>query len=60
MKTLIYLDNGQSIQTQSNTAADVAGLVNSGQQKIYQCVDLFNGQQHYVVVAHIVEVTEIP
>lgn len=60
MKTLIYLTNGQSVQTQSNTAADVAGLVNAGTPKIYQCADLMTGQQQYIVTAHIVSVTEIP
>lgn len=58
MTTIIYLGNGQSVQTQTNSAADIAGLVNAGTQKIYQCTDAFNGHQHYIVVAHIVEVTE--
>lgn len=60
MTTLIYLDNGQSVQTQSNSAADIAGLVNAGTPKIYQCTDAMTGQQQYIVTAHIVSVTEQP
>jgi hypothetical protein len=54
-KLLIWLDNGQNIQTQSNVAADLAGLVNApGGQVIYSCTDLYSGQTMHIVLAHIV------
>jgi hypothetical protein len=60
MRTLIYLDNGQSIRTDSNPAADIAGLVNAGVQNIYTCEDADSGETQHIVVQHIVSVTETP
>lgn len=58
--TYIFLDNGQSLQTTDNSAADIAGLVNAGTQKIYTCVDHQSaGITHHVVASHIVDVYDI-
>jgi hypothetical protein len=55
--TFIYLTNGQSVQTTSNNAADIAGLVNAGTPKIYQCNDAQDPNlTHNIVTAHIVDV----
>lgn len=57
MNTLIFLTNGQSVQTQDNTPDDIAGLINAGGQKIYTCTDAFPPHQtHHIVVEHIVDV----
>lgn len=60
MKTLIQLANNQNVWTQSNSAADIAGLINAGVDKIYQCTEMTTGQVHNIVVAHIVDVMEVP
>jgi len=57
-KLIINLDNGQGIQTQDNSASDLAGLVNAGAQKIYSCTDLFTGHAHDIVVSHITDFYE--
>lgn len=57
MNTIIFLANGQSVQTRDNTAADIAGLVNAGAQKIYTCADAFSPEvQHNIVISNIVDV----
>lgn len=58
-KLIINLSTGQSVQTQTNSAADVAGLVNAGVQKIYTCTDLFTGHDHNIVVAQISDFYEV-
>jgi hypothetical protein len=59
MKTYIFLDNGQSVQTTDNTPSDIAGLINAGVAKIYTCVDALNpATTHQVVVSHIVDIYE--
>lgn len=58
-KLIINLTTGQGIQTQSNSAADLAGLVNAGTQKIYTCTDLFTGHDHNIVVAQISDFYEV-
>jgi len=58
-KLIINLDNGQGIQTQSNSAADLAGLVNAGVQKIYTGTNLFTGHDHQIVVSHITDFYEV-
>jgi hypothetical protein len=59
-KTLIQLDNGQNVWTQSNVAADIAGLINAGSQKIYACTEYTTGQPHNIVVSHIIDVIDVP
>jgi len=59
MKTYIFLDNGQSVQTTTNVPSDIAGLINAGVQKIYTCLDALNSATtHYIVVSHIVDIYE--
>lgn len=60
MKTLIQLLDGNNVWTQTNSAADIAGLINAGVQKIYQCTEMTTGQTHNIVVANIVDVIEVP
>jgi hypothetical protein len=51
--------NGQSIQTASNGAADLAGLVNAGEEKIYACTDHITGQPVFLVVDQITQFQDI-
>lgn len=51
--------NGQSIQTASNVAADLAGLINAGVQKIYACTDHVTGQPVFLVVDKITQFQDI-
>jgi hypothetical protein len=58
-KTLIFLDNGQSVQTDGSHAADIAGLINEGLVKSFTVIDLFPPHAtHYIVTSHIVDVFE--
>ncbi len=59
MLTVIYLANGQSIRTDTFTAADLSGLVNAGTDKIATCEDADTHQTQHIVVGHIVSVTEM-
>ncbi len=54
MRTYIFLDNGQSVQTTDNTPEDIAGLINAGTVNIYTCTDVNEGAQVHIVVGHIV------
>jgi hypothetical protein len=56
---LIFMANGQSIQTASNGAADLAGLVNAGEEKIYACTDHITGQPVFLVVDQITQFQDI-
>lgn len=58
MLTVIYLDNGVSIRTDTSPAAAIAGMVNAGEQKIYTCEDADSHQTQHIVVEHIVSITE--
>ena len=59
-KLIINLTGGVSVQTQSNVAADLAGLINAATDKIYTCTDLFNGHTTYVVVDQIISFADAP
>lgn len=58
MHTVIFLDNGQSVQTDNNTPQEIAGMVNAGTQKIYECTDAMTGKIQEIVVSHITNATE--
>lgn len=61
-KTVIIMRNGNSLQvaTSTNTAADIAGLMNAGTPKVYNAVDVNDGRMHYIAVAEIQDVYETP
>lgn len=58
-KLLINLTNGQGIQTQTFSAADLAGVVNAGVQKIVTPVDLYTTRDHNIVVSQISDFYEV-
>jgi len=61
VKTVIIMRNGNSLQVPiaTNTAADIAGLMNAGTPKVYNAVDINDGRMHYIMVAEIQDVYEV-
>ena len=62
-KTVIVMRNGSSLQvstTNTNTAADIAGLMNAGTPKVYSAVDVNDGIVHNILVSEIQDVYEAP
>ena len=61
-KTIIIMRNGNSLQVpvSTNTAADIAGLMNAGTPKVYSAVDVNDGLTHYVLVSEIQDVYQTP
>lgn len=60
-KTVIVMRNGNSLQvaTSTNTAADIAGLMNAGTPKVYTAIDVNDGLTHNIMVAEIQDVYEV-
>lgn len=61
-KTVIILRNGNSLQvpTTTNSAADIAGLMNAGTPSVYQGTDVNDGLLHHIRVSEILDVYEVP
>ena len=57
--TILILTNGSTIRTTANTPADIAGMINAGVQKIYDCADLTDGLTHHVMVSAILDFYEV-
>lgn len=53
--TVLILTNGNTIRTTANTPAEIAGMINAGVQKIYDCADLTDGLTHHVMVSAILD-----
>jgi hypothetical protein len=53
-KTVIVLSNASAIKTTGPSPADIAGLINAGQDKTFNVTDLA-GVEHFLVVSNIVE-----
>lgn len=60
-KTVIILRNGNSLQvlTSTNTAADIAGLMNAGTPAVYVGTDVNDGRLHHIRVSEIIDVYEV-
>ncbi len=59
-KLIINLSNGQSIQTQSFTAADLSGAINTSPQPgVVTPTDLYTNTVHTIVTAHITDFYEV-
>lgn len=61
-KTVIILRNGNSLQvaTTTNTAEDIAGLMNAGTPSVYVAQDVVDGMVHHVRVSEILDVYQMP
>jgi hypothetical protein len=55
---LIVLSNGSTLRTTQNTTADIGGLINAGEAKIYTVADL-DGVTHNLRVASILDFYEV-
>lgn len=56
---ILILTNGSTIRTTSNTTVEIAGMINAGAQKIYQCADLTDGLTHNVMVNAILDFYQV-
>lgn len=57
--TILILTNGNTIRTTANTPAEIAGMINAGAQKIYDCADLTDGLTHHVMVNAILDFYQV-
>ena len=57
--TILILTNGSTIRTTANAPADIAGMINAGTQKIYDCTDLTDGLTHHVMVSAILDFYQV-
>jgi hypothetical protein len=59
-RTVMILSNNSTfaVPVSVNTAADIAGLMNAGTQKVYSAVDVTDGNMHHVRVDAIIDVYE--
>lgn len=55
---LLVLSNGSTVRTTANSTADIAGLINAGEAKIYTVTDT-EGVQHNLLVSSILDFYQV-
>lgn len=58
-KTIISLSNASTVTWDGAHAADIAGLVQAGQDKVFSVADVVTGHTVYVVVSQVISWYEI-